>query len=446
MPGRFPSPTLLVGASLLVISPPARAGNDDELFVGNEAAMAGGVAMATVADSSATWYNPAGLGAVRRDQIDVSGTAYTLRFYSAPGFLRSRSGESDDASVTEFLSSPSQVALVRRLGEGISLGLGYFVPQASNLLLRESLDLKQGDLDSSFQFTLRLTRIQHTAAIGLGAALTPRARAGFSVVGTYEDATESISIASLRSQQGQPDGFLVNSVLGTFTRAGLELAAGFQFDLGPSFRLGLAARSPRVLLHQSTVVTSAYGSANLDGTGSALEGALSAPSDTRTSFNVVRAGRVGFALAFLPTPGDWIAFELDAQPPVESAQGRVNRTSVVNARLGAYHRTSDHVALGAGVFTDRSPDRPNSDVVSGRGHFYGATLGIELNNKHHLEKGERADSLELSSTFALRYAFSNGTLNGLAVSSEPEDVPFDSSAGRLVVHEIGLYVGGGLGF
>jgi hypothetical protein len=446
MPGRFRSPTLLVGASLLVLAPAARAGNDDELFVGNEAAMAGGVAMATVADSSATWYNPAGLGAVGRDQIDVSGTAYTLRFYSAPGFMRSSSGDSDDASVIEFLSSPSQVALVRRLGEGVSLGLGYFVPQASNLLLRESLDLRRDGVDSNFQFTLRLTRIQHTAAIGLGAALNPRVRAGFSVVGTYEDATESISIASLRSEQGRQTSFLVDSVLGTFARAGLELAAGFQFDLRPSFRLGLAARSPRVLLHQSTAITSASGSAQVSGGTGAIEGALTAPSDTRTGFDVVRAGRLGFALAYLPRPGDWVAFELDVQPAVHSAGGAgVNRTSVVNARLGAYHRTSDSVALGAGLFTDRSPDLPNRDVVNGRGHFYGATLGIELSNKHRLDKGERADSLELSSTFALRYAFSNGTLNGLAVSSNPTE-PFSSSTGRLLVHEIGLYVGGGLGF
>ena len=190
MPRRFRAPALLAFASVFAFSSAARAGNDDELFVGNEAAMAGGAVAATVADSSATWYNPAGLGAVTRDHIDVSGSVYTLRFYSAPGFLSSSSGEADDASVIEFLSTPSQVALVRRLGKGLSLGLGYFVPQAANLLLRESLDVSQGDADSSFQFTLRLTRVQHTAAIGLGAALSSRIRGGFSVIGTYEDATE----------------------------------------------------------------------------------------------------------------------------------------------------------------------------------------------------------------------------------------------------------------
>lgn len=435
----------LACVAVWVRSPLARAGNDDELFVGNEAAMAGGAVTANVADSSATWYNPAGLGSVERDQIDVSGTVYTLRFYSAPRFLNAVSGESRDTSVIEFLSSPSQVALVRRLGKGLSLGLGYFVPQASNLLLRESLDVRDGGAESSFQFTLRLTRVQHTAAVALGTALDPRVRAGFSVIGTYEDATESISLVTLQTGR-ESDVLLTNSALGTFARAGLELGAGFQFDLGSSFRLGLAARSPRVLLHQSSAVTSAFGLARTQGGAGSIDGELTTPSEVRTSFDVVRAGRVGFGLSYLPTPRDWVAFELDVQPAVHSDRAGVDRTSVVNARLGAYHRTSDVVALGAGLFTDRAPDRPSDDIVSGRGHFYGGTVGAEFSNKHRLDKGERADSLELSSTFALRYAFSNGTLNGLAVSSDPSQEPFSASHGRLVVHEIGLYVGGGLGF
>ena len=112
-----------VSAALLIASSAwpelALAGNDDELFVGSQAAMTGGAVSAMVSDASATWYNPAGLGAVPLDQIDVSGTFYSLRAYSAKGFLTSRSGHVDHGSVVEFVSVPSQVAYVRRLAPGV---------------------------------------------------------------------------------------------------------------------------------------------------------------------------------------------------------------------------------------------------------------------------------------------------------------------------------------
>src|SRR5262245_19041953 len=92
----------------------ARAGKDDELLVGNRAAMLGGAVMATVDDSSATWYKPAGLGRVDRDQVDVSGTADTLRLYSAPNLRATPSGANRVGSVTEFVAVPTQIAYVRR--------------------------------------------------------------------------------------------------------------------------------------------------------------------------------------------------------------------------------------------------------------------------------------------------------------------------------------------
>src|SRR5262245_24565974 len=102
-----------IGCSLLPRA--ALAGNDDELLVGNQAAMLGGAVIATVNDSSATWYNPAGLGNVDRDQFDVSATAYTLRSYTVPKFLSTPSGAYANGSVTEFVVAPTQIAYVRRL-------------------------------------------------------------------------------------------------------------------------------------------------------------------------------------------------------------------------------------------------------------------------------------------------------------------------------------------
>jgi hypothetical protein len=120
---------------------------------------------------------------------------------------------------------------------------------------------------------------------------------------------------------------------------------------------------------------------------------------------------------------------------------------VFNLRAGGWYALSDALAVGAGVFTDRSPDRRNSDALSGRGHFYGATLGAELGRRHRLDPGEHKGELLLSTTVALKYAYSKGALNELVVGQEA--VTFDdlsTSASSLVVHETSLYVGGGVSF
>jgi hypothetical protein len=449
LPSR-PRSSLLLGACLSA-SLPARAGNDDEIFVGNHAAMTGGAVSATVSDSSATWYNPAGLGAVGLDQIDVSATCYALRAYSAPRFIASQTGEAESASLVEFVSVPSQVALVRRLGPGMSLGLGYFVPQAANLLLRESLQLDQEGLQSAWQVSLNQVRVQHTAAAGLGMQLSSGVRLGVSLVGTYQAETQSVSIVAAQGQDERAgtarQRFLSTNLLGTSTRIGMELGAGFQIDVTPRWRLALSARSARVLIYQALRVSGATVEADVrgaDGAPGVIQAEIADPSEQHPSFDVVRAGRLNLALAYLGSDGDWLALEADVQPPIVDANTGVDRRTVFNARLGMYHRVTETLAFGAGLFTDRTADPKPIDPISAAGDFYGGSLGVEYSNRHRLQ-AERADALSLSTTLALRYAYSRSLLNDVLV--DPGDVSsLGALPGRLYVHELGLYIGGGLAF
>jgi len=430
----------------------ALAGNDDEQFVGSLAAMTGGAVSAMVSDASATWYNPAGLGAVPLDQIDVSGTFYSLRAYSARGFLTSKSGATDHGSVIEFVSVPSQIAYVRRLAEGVSLGLGYFVPQASNLVLRESLTMRLQvpagggpEQTAAWQLALNGVRVQHTAGMGLGFALSERVRGGFSLVGTYQDETQSISLSGMSSAGQEVTGFISTTQLGTASQLGLEADAGFQIDLSEQWRLGLSLRSARLLLFQSVHALGASGGAMGSGGDASIVGFMLEPRQSRTDFAPIRAGRAGVSIARKSALGHWAALEVDVQPGLYNEEAGVDRRAVLNARLGGYYRVAETLAIGAGVFTDRSPDPQPREALNGRGDFYGVSLGLERSDRHRLLADEGADFLSFTSTFALRYAFSDGLLNDVLV--DPADLSaLEGTLGPLVVHELGFYVGAGLSY
>jgi len=444
---RVRSPTSAV-FSLVLFGSNARAGNDDELFVGNRAAMSGGAVSATVTDSSAIWYNPAGLGAAERAQIDVSGTAYTVRFYSAPRFLSTAGGPSKDGAVTEFVSIPTQIAYVRRLGPAVSLGVGYFVPHASNFVLREQLDVGGAGSGSQWQVAGTFADVQHTAAAALGFALSPRVRIGFSLIGGYAAATQALSLFGAVQENGATRASFTQTAIGTESRLSLEAGIGLQVDLTPELSIGVSGRSPRVELYENTDVTVNMGGSTLLGQMPMLSAMAVHPSTHHRAPDLLRAGRAGVAVAYRYGFG-WASAEMDVQPGLYRAEVGVNRKAVVNARLGVYHPVLPSVAIGAGLFTDRTPDAATESLLSGGGDFYGGSLGIELNSEHHLAESEPVDSLVFSTVFALRYAFSNGDFGralvdpgALASSGEP----FQEAHGTLRTHELGFYVGSALQF
>jgi len=426
----------------------ARAGNDDELFVGNRAAMTGGAVSATVMDSSAIWYNPAGLGAVERDQIDVSATAYTFRIHSVARFLSTAGGDSKDGAVTEFVTIPTQIAYVRRLAPRCSLGLGYFVPHASSFVLREGLEVGSAEDGSQWQVAATVADVQHTAAAAIGLALSSAVRVGFSLIGGYAASTQALSLFGVVHQNGATSGFVGLTEFGTASRLSLESGLGLQIDLTREITLGVAGRTPRIQLYQKSDVSMSEGTASLGGQMGVLGAAASEPAVQHTGLEVSRAGRAGVAVAYRYEEG-WVSGEVDIQPGLHREAVEVNRKAVVNARLGIYHAIVPTVAIGAGLFTDRAPDAVTEGLLFGSGDFYGGSVGVEFNNEHRLAEGEAADSLIFSAAFALRYAFSNGDFGRVIV--DPDAIlaaqnPFQAGHGTLRTREIGLYVGSGLHF
>ena len=423
----------------------AHAGNGDDFFVGDRAAMTAGAVTATVADGSAGFYNHAGLATVERNRIDVSAAAYALHFDSVHGFLGVRSGPSADASVTEFIAVPTQVAYVRQLGRGVTLGLGYFVPQATNALLSQRLEVSERPGPAStWALDTRESSASSWLTAALGLRLSDTLRLGFGLFGVYDDFVQSIAFFGSVQRDGAPERAIELSDLSTLTRISAAPGVGLQADLARGWTLGLWARGPQLQLIHSEKDSINVVRGGLDAQSALLLDAVSNQVDeSGKQVGFVTLGRYAAALAYT-YGGTTVSVEVDVEPGLRSARTGVDSAFTLDARAGVTYALTSRIVLGAGLFSDRGRE-PSSEVSSV--DFYGGTLGVELCDLLGLASGERADSLVLSSVFALRYAYGRGRAATLLVDPEADVAALIGDAdGRHVAHELAVHVGSGLRF
>jgi hypothetical protein len=349
--------------------------------------------------------------------------------------------------VSEFVSVPTQVAYSRRVAPGWSLGLGYFVPHISNFVLREGLNESAAGLASQWQVAASVAEAQHIGAAALGGTIAPGVRLGMSLIGGYAVITQSLSLFAAVNRDGQFELMRSVAELATRTQLSLESGLGLQIDVTPELTWGVNLRTPRMMIYQDTDV-SFNQSAAKGGATPELFADAQRFRDAGMKVEFLRAGRFGFALAYR-FGGGWVAGEFDVQPALNRPDVDVDRKAVLNARLGVYQPVLRSVAVGAGVFTDRSPDAVRWSLLGGGGDFYGATVGIEIGNEHRLAPSEQVNSMTFSTVFALRYAFSHGDFGRAVGNSDSTNAvgdPFQARLGALRIHEVAFYVGSGLHF
>lgn len=430
----------------------AHAGNDDEILVGNEAAMTGGAMTAVVNDGSSLFYNPAGMVGVVDDTIDVSGSAYTLRLYESPGIVENGAGDRGAGSFSEVVIVPSAVAFVRALDNRVRIGLGIFTVKQSDLTLRAELmrPVTTTIPGTTAQERVLLSQTSNTqlmyGTLGVAAAFTPRINFGATISLTYvsvESSTQfgagTIIVDDTNTPVGA--GFVQDSVFFAIQGLGLRGGVGLQWAITEHWRLGVAIQTPSAFFYASTQFDQVQ---------------TSASSDAVLGFGTVRDDNDGFGwdwfesfrfrlgLAYRDADRWWISLDVDAQPGITNEGIDVRRNFLVNARLGALYEVSSGWWLGAGAFTDLSPQSKGDDFIN----FYGGTFGLRYRSDRRLDpEAEEDEDLTFESVFAVRYAYGTGEVT--AVRFEPAvnpAEPVQSFFAPIDVHELSLHVGAGLRF
>lgn len=436
---------LVVG--LMLTSSSVRAGNDDGILLGNDAALTAGAVVGTVNDGSALWYNPAGLAQAMGSSVDVGATAFALRRYKMKGLIAVEDGDSADASFTEIVSIPSALTYVRRFSPRTVAGLGLFASQVFDYTLRASLSLPLAPADSRMQMLVTQESARYHLAGGFGTQVGRQLSFGVSLFGDYDDSVNVLQGGTTAEVGGRA---LLSIVQASHTQEmalGFHLRAGMVYVPTDHLRLGLSVESPAMYIYRSGRVTGLESSTAPNDAGELeLEVTRLDQEFSGADFGLYLPARVRFGGSFSFNQ-TILSLEGDVQHKLKNREVGVDRVLNWNVRAGARVHATPTWSFGAGFFTDRGPEREDK-WGAGTVDFYGGTIGGQYDSVKSLAGSgnpqEPRANLTFSSTLALRYAYGVGRLPGQYLTQP--DFEAETRAVDLHVHEFTLHLGSGVYF
>jgi long-subunit fatty acid transport protein len=395
----------LLALALVLVAPPAQAQsfflppsavltNYDRVLIGQEEALEGGAFVARVADSTAGWYNPAGLALVRRTIIGASATGYELEMIDL-GQVQAGTGRYSLAQLPSYFGAV--------LGGDVISSDRWRIGFSATKPTSWSAAVNGATLDGTqVNYSSRVSIATLVPALSAAWAVLPSLRlgAGFGVAITSISQTQ---ILSMRSDPQSAASAILRTADGTGTTWGGQGTFGVQWDVTDHLVTGASLRTPTFTILR----TGSLSFQDVDTVNSATGPATSQSyfADPNATFSYHLPLTVNFGLAWREPRFD---VEIDVRyhssipeylllassMPVDrittypdGSQSRTQApfagltygaTTVWNFAVGGRYTLDESWSLHGGFYTDGAPSAPGTSGVFRSVNLYGLTAGAKL--------------------------------------------------------------------
>ena len=410
--------------ALLAVSGRARAGNSEDVVAGSDVALTGGAVVANVHTGGAMWFNPAGVARLDSRSVDLTGAVLNYSIVNAPGTLSLESGEQSEGDFSAVQAIPRALTFVASPRPALRWGIGFFFSRSLNRFFQDSVSTEGGPSGEPSEF---YATVDETKTVyHLSSALAWKKSEEFLLGGSFD-----IVIATQRLTEIVSGGYL-GGAGGTFGRdfnralsgGGLQIKGGLQWAPIAEVRVGWMAAMPSYLVYLNNETTATQQLASptelpvFEGTQiDEISGTWSGVEPGLTRLGATHIGKWG-----------WVEVDLIVRFPLKTPELDIDWKTTADVRLGGIFRLTERLKLGAGFFTDFSPERGLDSFGDTKIDFYGFTLGFDFANRPEPpERGE--EGFYIAFAVAARYEHGKGQVAGLLFPSSFPDPP--SQPGQL---------------
>ncbi|MGQ9843564.1 MAG: hypothetical protein ACUVRK_08350 [Spirochaetota bacterium] len=413
--------------------------NNYQYLIGDRAAGFGGAYCAIANDSTALWYNPAGLAQITDNKINISANSYNYLTRNSKQYWHieksAGSYETLDLKEQDVSVVPTSVAYARKgniLGND-ALAFGIFVPIQDNVVGNIIGKAPGSSMTVDLNASYRMNSKAYYGVGGYGLQLSPDISIGVSAGFGYLQDKGGANIAAYLDP-GNPNqsqiSMIINSELTAYT---LFSGAGIHYSPVAHHHCGVFLHSPTYRIHaqfKETQTTQQVGPILPDGNKSET-------TITKNDYEtIVMPAYISFVYGYVKENA-W----------AWSIEGTVHFTNdelpnkVINGRTGIELYIFNNMIARAGVFTDFCQKDKVTQTSKNDEHndYYGATISLSFGNELNPLANESVKAKNMWTTIGVAYQIGIGHIRRFRIytTSSSEIMPIN----KQYTHRYSIYIG-----